>query len=149
MEIYLIIVGLAYIVYSLFSYFGDGVVSLGNLDYMHHKWLFSLWVGLWSVPLLIIGLILETYLLVLSSGLFFSLTVVPFLSKNKEMALHVGTVGGILLALLSLGIDFTYWMGFILMLVVYLVTLFRQIENANFYNVHFAFLFIYVSLWMV
>ena len=149
MELSLIIVGVVYIAYALFSYLADGVTLLGNLNSMNHKWLFSLWIALWAVPYGIVGVYQDSFLLILSAFLFFSLAIHPFISKNNNLLLYTGAAGGSLIALLSLGMDYNLWMGLPLLGIIYLILLFKQIEKASFYLAHFAFLILYVSLWMV
>ena len=149
MEILLIIVGLSYIIYSLFAYMGDGVKPLGDLSDMHHKWLFALWVGLWAVPYLFIGIEHNSMLMIFYASLFLSMVAHPFLKTNNGLVLHTGGVGGIFLALISLWLDFNLWMGLPLLASIYLITVLKGIKTASFYNAHIAFLIIYISLWAI
>jgi hypothetical protein len=116
---------------------------------MHHKWLFALWVGLWVVPYLFIGIEHNSMLMIFSASLFLSIVAHPFLRMNNELVLHVGGIGGTLLALLSLGLDFNLWMGLPLLATIYLITVLKGIKTASFYNAHIAFLIIYISLWAI
>lgn len=149
MGILLIIVGLAYIIYSLFTYLGDGIIPLGDLSNMYHKWLFSIWVALWGVPYLFIGIEYESFLMIASASLFLTLIVHPFLKLNNELVLNTGSVGGVIMALLALGYNHNLWLGLPLLATVYLITVLKGIKTASFYTAHIAFLIIYISLWAI
>ena len=151
MEIALIWIGFIFTLYVLLNYFKYGILpDISSTFYMQgEKLLFTIWVWAWAFPLMYIGGQLDSLLLVFS-GVLFAFTGASPAFKTKGIAeqVHVvGAMGGVLLSMLALGMDFNNWLFPILFLLVYGVTLVKEIKNNTYYVELIAFIMAYIGIW--